>query len=152
MVACYLPFDGEVDIRRMLKGRHAGGKSYCLPAVSRSHDREMRFLKYRPGEYLVRNRFGIGEPLTLSSAIVPSSAIDVAIVPVVGFDAAGSRIGMGAGYYDRFFGRGNHAPRRHAQLIGVAFEIQRLDRIERREWDVPLDVVVTEKSTYLAGV
>lgn len=148
MVACYLPFDGEVDIRAVLRRDQRVGKSFCLPAVSRSHSREMRFLSYRPGEYLVRNRFGIGEPLTLGSAIVKSSAIDVALVPVVGFDATGSRIGMGAGYYDRYFGRGPASRRRHTRLVGVAFECQRLPHIERQDWDVPLDVIVTEKAVY----
>ena len=151
MVSCYLPFDGEVDLRPLIYRVRPQGKTYCLPAVSRSHSREMRFLSYRRGEYLVTNRFGIGEPLTLGSAIVPSREIDVALMPVVGFDENGSRIGMGAGYYDRFFGRKGVCGYRHTCLVGVAFECQRLSLIERREWDVPLDLVVTDRTVYRAG-
>jgi 5-formyltetrahydrofolate cyclo-ligase len=148
IVACYMPFDGEVDLRPLMYDLQPAGKSYCIPAVSRSHSRQMRFLSYRPGEHLVKNRFGVGEPLTVGSSIVPSSAIDVALMPVVGFDKEGSRIGMGAGYYDRFFGRYGAASYRHARLVGIAFDRQRLPRIERRDWDVPLDMVVTERCVY----
>ena len=151
MVSCYMPFDGEVDVRPLIHRVRPQGKTYCLPAVSRSHSREMRFLSYRPGEYLVTNRFGIGEPLTLASAIVPSREIDVALMPVVGFDRTGSRIGMGAGYYDRYFGHKGTDGHRHTRLVGVAFDCQRLPLIERREWDVPLDFVITDRALYRTG-
>ena len=124
------------------------GMSFCLPAVSRSHRREMRFLRFRRGAHLVTNRFGIGEPITRGGPIVPAADIDLALMPVVGFDESGSRIGMGAGYYDRFFGRKGARGYRHARLVGIAFECQKLPGIERREWDVPLDLVVTEKAVY----
>lgn len=147
-VACYLPFDGEVDLTRLFACGKTRRKSFCLPAVSRSHGHEMRFLEYRPGDWLVKNRFGIGEPLTHGRAIVSSCAIDVALMPVVGFDETGSRIGMGAGFYDRYFCRDGH---RHARLIGIAFECQKLPPIERQVWDVPLDVIITEKAIYRTG-
>jgi 5-formyltetrahydrofolate cyclo-ligase len=150
-VACYLPFDGEVDLTRLFVVEPTGRKSFCLPAVSRSHGHEMRFLEYRPGDWLVKNRFGIGEPLTHGNAVVSSSAIDVALMPVVGFDQTGSRIGMGAGFYDRYFGRGARAGHRHARLVGIAFECQKLPRIERQGWDVPLDLIITEKAIYRTG-
>ena len=151
MVACYLPFDGEVDLRPLILRAPIAGKEYCVPAVSRSQRRKMRFLRYRPGEHLVSNRFGIGEPLSPGSAIVSSSHIDIALMPVVGFDDSGARIGMGAGYYDRYFGRRGTVRYRHTRLVGVAFECQRLPRIDRQLWDVPLDAIVTERKVYHAA-
>ena len=67
------------------------------------------------------------------------------LVPLVGFDGAGNRLGMGAGYYDRTFAF-RHARRhwRGPRLIGVAYDCQEVDAIDDRAWDVPLDGVVTE--------
>jgi 5-formyltetrahydrofolate cyclo-ligase len=73
--------------------------------------------------------------------------IDVVVLPVVGFDRRGNRLGMGAGYYDRALRRRQDAARawRRPLLVGVAFACQELPAIPASPWDVPLDLIVTER-------
>jgi 5-formyltetrahydrofolate cyclo-ligase len=71
------------------------------------------------------------------------------VLPLVAFDAHGTRLGMGGGYYDRTFGGlGARTSWRGPQLVGVAFELQHVAMLERAPWDVPIDAVVTDRATY----
>ena len=87
------------------------------------------------------NRYRIAEPRGGTHLALP--ALDVVLTPLVGFDAAGNRLGNGAGYYDRFLAR-RLGRRGRPLLIGIAFECQRLESLAPRAHDVPLDAVVTE--------
>lgn len=94
------------------------------------------------------NRFAIEEPLGGDRLAAPS--LDVALMPLVGFDEAGNRLGNGAGYYDRLLAwrRG----RRGAPvLVGIAFECQRCPPLEAMAHDVPLDAVITERGIQFFG-
>jgi 5-formyltetrahydrofolate cyclo-ligase len=62
------------------------------------------------------------------------------LVPLVGFDSAGYRLGYGGGYYDRTLA----APEKRPRLIGVGFELGRLPTIHPQPHDIPLDVIITE--------
>ena len=87
------------------------------------------------------NRYRIAEPI--GSSRVNARAMAIVLMPLVGFDNEGNRLGNGAGYYDRLlaFRLGNKgAPR----LVGLAFECQRCPAIEVAPHDVPLDAIVTE--------
>jgi 5-formyltetrahydrofolate cyclo-ligase len=89
------------------------------------------------------NRLGIPEPAALR--IVPVRALSVVLLPVLGFDRHGTRLGTGGGYYDRMFAYRRHRHSWHRPLlIGIAFQCQLLPVIERSSHDVPLDAVVTE--------
>ena len=93
------------------------------------------------GAPLRLNRFWIAEPT--GPAGINARAMPLVLMPLVGFDNAGNRLGNGAGYYDRLmaFRRGvRGAP----LLVGLAFECQRLSHLEPTVRDVPLDAVVTE--------
>ncbi len=87
--------------------------------------------------------FGILEPLLERSRQWEPEAIDLVLVPLVAFDRALNRIGMGGGYYDRYLLR---CPQ--ALHIGVAFEIQYCPDIPIEPWDQKLDLIVTERSIY----
>ena len=88
----------------------------------------------QPGPY------GIPEPDPERSVPVPPEEIDAVILPCVGFDAAGDRLGHGAGYYDRYLARCEGAVR-----ICAAFEAQRLERVLTEPHDRRMDCIVTEK-------
>jgi 5-formyltetrahydrofolate cyclo-ligase len=89
------------------------------------------------------NRLGIPEPTALRT--IPIRALSVVLMPVLGFDRHGTRLGTGGGYYDRMFAYRRHRHSWHRPLlIGIAFQCQRLAVIERGGHDVPLDAVVTE--------
>ena len=70
------------------------------------------------------------------------------VVPLVGFDTTGQRLGMGGGWYDRSFAfrRAGPAP---PWLVGAGFSAQRVDALAGEHWDVPLDAICTESDTDL---
>lgn len=102
-----------------------------------------RMVLYRELQRPMRlNRFNIAEPL--GALRVAPQALAVALMPLVGFDDHGNRLGNGAGYYDRLLAwrRG----RRGAPLlVGIAFECQRCPPLQAAAHDVPLDAVITER-------
>lgn len=151
-VAAYWPADGELDPRPLMKQAIKRGKAIYLPVLKRGAKAQaasLRFARYLPGRRLRENRFGIPEPTLRGRELRGARQLDVLLVPLVGFDADGNRIGMGGGFYDRTLAYLNG--RRHwrrPRLIGIAHECQRLARIEPRPWDVPLGAVATERRIY----
>jgi 5-formyltetrahydrofolate cyclo-ligase len=71
--------------------------------------------------------------------LVDPSTIDVVYVPMVAFDSTKNRIGMGAGYYDRFLQTYSNS------IIGVAFDFQECKHIQTNKYDVPMDTIITNK-------
>lgn len=137
-IAMYLAFDGEVSLHAAIRAAKKMGKTVYVPRL----DSKMCFAPLTPK--LTTNAFGIREPHTDSE--IPAPRLDLVLVPVVGFDAMGARLGMGGGHYDRYFRRRLHRRSwRRPKLLGVAFEIQRIDQLDREPWDVPLDAIVTER-------
>jgi len=114
----YLPCIVDYRYRRMVFARDAGALSSI-------------------------NRLGIPEPDT--QQIIAARALSVVLLPVLGFDPHGTRLGTGGGYYDRMFAYRRHRHSWHRPLlVGIAFQCQQLPLIERGSHDVPLDAVVTE--------
>jgi 5-formyltetrahydrofolate cyclo-ligase len=74
------------------------------------------------------------------SPLAPRGEPDIILMPLLGFDAAGTRLGYGGGYYDRTLAALHKRPK----LIGLAFAVQELPLIPRESHDVPLDAVITE--------
>jgi 5-formyltetrahydrofolate cyclo-ligase len=149
-VAWYLPTDGEVDLGTAVDVLRARGATLWLPVIGEA--RSMRFARWTAETELVANRYGIAEP-TVPDGSRPAGEVrlaeelDVVVVPCVAVDEHGTRVGFGAGYYDRALG--NLSPDRRPRSIGVAFEVQVVEGLEPAPWDVPLDVVVTEARTIL---
>jgi 5-formyltetrahydrofolate cyclo-ligase len=145
-VALYLPMTGEVDLRPCLERAWRRGATLFVPRVSSRRRGRMSFVRWTPNAAQRRNAFGILEP---AGTIRPTPALqlDVVVVPVVGFDRSGNRLGMGAGFYDRALRRRLDPARRwrRPRLIGVAFACQELESIPASSWDVPLDLIVTER-------
>ncbi len=111
----------------------------CLQARCR-----LSFRQVSPRSHLSVNRFGIPEPPRKATTI-DAHALDVVIVPLVAFDPAGRRLGMGGGYYDRSFAFKRQFPQRGPVLIGLAHSCQEVAQLTAQAWDVPLDWIVTEK-------
>jgi 5-formyltetrahydrofolate cyclo-ligase len=150
-IAAFWPADGELDPRPLLELAIGRGRRGFLPALRPGTRRKLWFLPYRPGAPLGRNRLGIPEPRSRRRPAL-AWTLDLILVPLVGFDADGNRLGMGGGFYDRTLGflrwRTHwHRPR----LIGIAHACQRVARIDPRPWDVPLDAVATECKVYSRG-
>ena len=75
-------------------------------------------------------------------------ALAMVVMPLVGFDAYGQRLGMGGGWYDRTFAFRHERPAPPPYLVGAAFEVQRVDTLATAAWDVAADAICTE-STFI---
>ena len=147
-VAGYWAMDGEIALHAF-QLRLPHGLRWCLPVLS---DDGLRFARWRAGEPLAPNRFGIPEPAVTADALLEPRRMAMVLVPLVGFDAQGRRLGMGGGWYDRAFAYRNDAgapARREPWLVGTAFAAQQVEALAAEPWDVPLDAVCTERDTFL---
>jgi 5-formyltetrahydrofolate cyclo-ligase len=150
-VSLYLPMDGEIDPRLLLRAAQRRGKATYLPVLSAWPRTKMVFQRVRPGEKLRRNRFRIPEPHINPKQQRKIWALDLVLMPLVGFDDEGGRLGMGGGFYDRSLA---YLARRKAwrkpALLGLAHECQKVGRMAQASWDVPLQGTVSDKRWYLA--
>ena len=140
-LALYRPVRGEIEVDAIAQWAWQSGRRVYLPVTA--PPRSMTFARWQWGDQLTKSGFGIDEPLATARRVAPHR-LDVVIVPLVAFDRAGTRLGHGAGYYDATFAFRAAARRRKPLLVGVAHAFQEVETIERRGWDVPLDLVVTE--------
>lgn len=153
-VAGYWAMDGEIALHAW-QLQLPPALVYCLPVLC--EDARLRFAPWRPGDALVTNRYGIPEPDLPPNAMIDADAMALVVVPLVGFDARGQRLGMGGGWYDRSFAarRQNARNTRAAPpwLVGAGFAAQQIDVISAEPWDVALDAVCSERDTFLtAGI
>lgn len=145
-VACYLANDGEMDLGPVMDLLRASGRQVFLPSL---HGRELWFLPYDSQTPLKPNRFGIPEPHLRAQKRCRARDLDLVLMPLVAFDAAGNRLGMGGGYYDRTFSYlRNRKVWKKPRLMGIAYEFQRLKSLPAQPWDVPLHGVATERQVY----
>lgn len=149
-IAFYLANDGELSLLPLLD-RAARMRKHCyLPVVM--PDGRLRFAPYRPGDTLAPNVYGIPEPARAGLRLVDARLLDLVLMPLVAFDAAGNRLGMGGGFYDRSLSYLRH--RRHwrkPRLLGIAHEFQRVPALAPQWWDVALDGIATDAATYTAA-
>lgn len=150
-LAVYLPNDGEIDPRALLRCAQRRGKHTYLPVLSPWPRTKMVFQRVRPGERLRPNRFRIAEPEKNPRQQRRVWTLDVVLLPLVGFDEHGGRLGMGGGFYDRSLAyRTRRLTWRKPTLLGLAHECQKVDKLEQAGWDVPLQGTVTDKRWYLS--
>ncbi len=140
-LACFWPFDGEPDLIPICKELIADDCKIALPVVSKQLDYKMEFHRWDAVSPLTKNRYGIREPQ--KTMPMPLSGFDMLLLPLVGYDKTGNRLGMGAGYYDRQLEtlRDLHRPYR----LGIAYSLQQVSLIRKNDWDVPLHGLVNEQ-------
>ncbi len=141
-VALYLPFDRETDTHELLLAARRRRIQVFVPVVVDRRRGAMRF--YPLTGKLRRGAFGILVPQHLRHALAPRW-LDLIVVPLVGVDGSGRRLGMGGGFYDRalsFRRRMRHKMGPH--LAGLAFDMQRTCEPFAEPWDIRLDSVATE--------
>ncbi|MBD9564701.1 5-formyltetrahydrofolate cyclo-ligase [Pseudomonas sp. PDM09] len=150
-ISLYLPNDGEIDPRLLMRAAQRRGKATYLPVLSAWPRTKMVFQRIRPGEKLKPNRFRIPEPRHNIARQRKVWALDLVLLPLVGFDDVGGRLGMGGGFYDRslaYLARRKNW--RKPTLLGLAHECQKVQRLAQASWDVPLQGTVTDKAWYFA--
>ncbi len=139
VVASYIAVRGEVDTGSINSWLLKNGHTLALPVVDPVQDGEMSFYKTEPETVFTKGRYGISEPEAKPESLVPERDINAVLLPLVGFDLSGNRLGMGGGYYDRLLKK----LKDDTLLIGIAYDFQRLECIETREWDMRVDEVIT---------
>ncbi|GGX75931.1 5-formyltetrahydrofolate cyclo-ligase [Saccharospirillum salsuginis] len=143
-VALYWANDGEIDVTPLMHRLHSDSKQVYLPVLHPLQPR-LWFRPWYPGAKMKNNRFGIPEPVRGTK--IPPWFLDWVLLPLVGFDEAGGRLGMGGGFYDRTFAHRDRWPREPAR-IGVAHECQKVERVPLEPWDIPLAKVATDRGIY----
>ena len=145
-VAVFLSFDGELDTRPLIDQLWRAGKRVYLPVLHPFSPGNLLFLHYPPSSDLVVNRLNIREPKLDVRDVLPLSQLDVLVTPLVAFDAAGQRLGMGGGFYDRTL---QNWRQHRLQPVGYAHDCQQVDALPTEQWDIPLPAVITPSKTWL---
>ncbi|HEX5842494.1 MAG TPA: 5-formyltetrahydrofolate cyclo-ligase [Pseudomonas sp.] len=147
-IALYWPADGEISPLHFARQAQARGHRLFLPVLMEFPQPHLRFARWQPGLRLRRNRFGIPEPA--STPRRHARELDVILLPLVGFDAQGGRLGMGGGFYDRTLAFMQARAKAGPRLLGLAHEAQRVDALQQAPWDIPLQAVVSDRRCYRA--
>ena len=133
-VGFYWPFRGEIGVHGLVRRLLERSARAALPVVVEKR-RPLEFWAWHSGDRLVRGVWDI--PIPAAREIVQPDAL---LVPLVGFDAPGFRLGYGGGYYDRTLAAMDPKP----LTIGLGYELGRLETIYPQPHDVPMDWVVSE--------
>ena len=143
-IACFWPFDGEPDITPVYQRLMSEGCKLALPVISRDDDHSMHFHSWSEGANMGKNRYGIPEPI--KSTPISISRLDMLVMPLVGYDQFGNRLGMGAGYYDRCLEPFRNLPT--PLRVGIAYSIQKTGPIITNPWDISLHGIVNERGWF----
>lgn len=136
VIAGYWPIRDEMDVKGVIARLMDAGQPVCLPVVL-GDEQPLELRLWQDGAPLYEAGFGTLAP----AEEAPRAAPDMILMPLLGFDRHGTRLGYGGGYYDRTLAALPKRPR----LIGFAFSLQEVDHIPREAHDVPLDAIVTEE-------
>ena len=141
IVSGYSPIRNEIDPVPWMRKLAEQGAKLALPAVL-ARGKSLAFRAWSPDDRLMLGPLGILEPSPAAAELVP----DIMLVPLAAFDAAGHRIGYGAGHYDYTLA---HLRKMKAiTAIGVAFAVQQIKAVPAQPHDVALDFVLTEKKVF----
>lgn len=139
-IALFLSFDGELDTAPLIRALWQANKAVYLPVLHPFSAGNLLFLRYSKTTPLSRNRLKILEPRLDVRQVLPVAQLDVLVTPLVAFDSAGQRLGMGGGFYDRTL---QHWQQYHFYPIGLAHDCQWVPALPTEAWDIPLPAVVT---------
>ena len=136
IIGGYYPVNFEVDDLTLLKRLEKSKYTICLPVIKDNF--QMDFYKWSFSDPLKINKYGIPEPETKSIAYP-----DILLIPLLAFDKNLNRLGYGGGYYDRLIEK--FEKKKKIIKIGLAFSIQKIDKVPINKYDKKLDYIVTNK-------
>lgn len=140
-IALYQAIQGEISLSSLWQTAASQGKYCYFPVLN--EDKTLFFLPATPATTFKENRYGINEPVVDKKEAILPEEIDIIFLPVVAFDGSGTRLGMGAGYYDRTLANNSSSI-----LIGVAYDFQHFSYLQPHSWDIPLTAIVTPETIY----
>ena len=132
------PIKGEYDARHLTRTLRERGALTALPVVIAPRT-PLEFREWHPGVEMAVGPLDIPYPVN-SPAVVPQAVL----LPMNGWDRGGYRLGYGAGFFDRTLAS---LPKKPA-VIGVTYELARMETIHPQSWDIPVDWLVTERGVY----
>jgi len=132
------PIKGEYDARHFARTLRGKGALTALPVVVAPRT-PLIFREWHPGIELAHGPLDIPYPVN-SSEVTPSGVL----LPMNGWDKQGFRLGYGGGFFDRTLASLKKKP----VVIGIAYEMARMETIHPQSWDIPVDYVVTEAGVY----
>ena len=135
----YVSYGSEVATHEMIKECLALGKQVVVPCTD-TKNRQLSLSELRRWDDLGVGAYNIQEPRLECRRKVAVDTVDLIVVPGIAFDCHGRRIGHGMGYYDRLLGENVKAMK-----IGLAFELQLVEKIPTEQHDVSVDIIITEK-------
>jgi 5-formyltetrahydrofolate cyclo-ligase len=136
IVSSFSRMGAEIDPALLVRRLFDEGYRICLPVVQ-PRGNPLVFRAWAPGDHLVPRVWGILEPVDTAPIVEP----DLLLVPLLAFDAAGRRLGYGAGYYDRTIERLRRL--KPVLAIGLAYDSQELAEVPTTPRDQVLDWVLT---------
>jgi len=146
VVSGYWPIQSEINPFPLMQMFEERGYDLALPVLNPTADGyEMRFRRFRLGDPLILGPFGIREPGQIAPQVDP----DVLLLPMLGFDAVGIRLGYGGGYFDRALQA--LRAKKSVTAYGIAFSAQQLAEVPREGHDERLDGIFTETGLIGAG-
>ncbi|MGE5549220.1 MAG: 5-formyltetrahydrofolate cyclo-ligase [Bacteroidota bacterium] len=137
-IALYAGLPDEVATARLALLLHLSGKELALPVVERGN-KYLHFRRLCHWHELRPGPFGLRQPSAACPLVEPGE-MELAIVPGLGFDRLGYRLGYGGGYYDRYL----PLLRPACAKVGLAFACQVVDELPHASHDARVDAVVTE--------
>jgi len=143
-IACYFAEESEFDCAPIIAAIWGAKKNCFLPILSETN--LLKFSAYDSNTILKFNRYRILEPET--SLHFPAEQLDLVVMPLVGFDLQGHRLGMGGGYYDKTFQFLHDKTIQKPFLLGLAYELQKMENIPMDPWDISMDGMLTEEELY----
>lgn len=145
-VHCYMSFSSEVRTLEIISSLLALGKQVYVPIIAGDtllHAEIDTTTQYATDRYGIPTPFGTQ---TYSSDQLQFSTQDCIIIPMVCFDMRGARLGYGKGYYDKFL------PETKGKKIGLAFECQGYELLPSENFDISMDIIVTERRKIEVGM
>ena len=141
IIAAYLPIGSEIDIKPLTAALAAQGHDIALP-VCLAKSEPVIFRRYKQGDKLAPDAMNILAPTQDAETLVPH----IVLLPLLGFDRDGMRLGRGGGYYDRTLA----ALRAHgkSRAFGIAYDMQMVDKCPPGPHDQAVDAVITERAIY----
>lgn len=149
VIFAYVSFTSEVETRQLIEWAFREKKRVAIPKIDLKTHEIVPYLIQDLNADTEKGHFGVLEPKETRTEIISIEKIDIFIVPGLAFCLSGHRIGYGGKYFDKFL---KHLSPDSKQLkIGVAYDFQILPQIPIRNWDIPVDRIVTEKTIYISS-